>query len=369
MPDLERESDNAAAKESHDLFRDAYNLGKKVYADSEGRDRQFDLLEYGALLGGIKDIPNEFIHHPWETIGKLSTAGVSGVALSAALAAESPIIVSAATATSVVITAAGLWHTYVELASNKKLQQSLDAMYKSDDKHTLNTSQQVASEVIGPVAFNYGIAAVGGFAGMHGPGAYESLTTAVPEEITTEYNPPNVLGPEALKYGTEVADSIAKTYGPEAFENMSTTALKDILQHYIPMPRTYSDDPVHMIFKGGTVIHIHGDQAIEQTNGWEHDLKVTENGIHMQTLRSLAGREVIRAWRQGLEGQGTYNSEPIEIDSDPNTRIRKITSGESSAYFHHEKAGTDPTKMVWSSCRQCRIEDDLINRSPKKRLK
>ena len=90
MPNIESEknisrNDN---KESANLVGEAYDFANHARPDIEGRLRQANLIGYGAIAGGIKDIPNEFLHHPWETIGKASVAGASGVALGAALAGK-----------------------------------------------------------------------------------------------------------------------------------------------------------------------------------------------------------------------------------------------------------------------------------------
>ncbi len=202
MPNIESEQNHVRnnQKESHNLVNDAYNFADHIRPDIEGRLRQLNLIGYGAVAGGIKDIPNEFFNHPWETIGKLSVSGVTGVGLGTALAVDSPILVSGATAASIALTAASLWHTSVQFFANKKLMHSLDSVYKFDDKHTMDVNQKIAADVMGPEAFDYGLGIASGFAGV------------------------------------------------KLSEKLPLTFLTNKLKSFIPMARTMSDDPVRMPF-------------------------------------------------------------------------------------------------------------------------
>lgn len=93
MPNIESEQNHARnnGQESHNLFRDAYNLEDRIRSDFARRFRQANLISYAAMTGGLKDIPNEFFSHPWEAVGKLSVVGVTRVALGTSFAAESPL--------------------------------------------------------------------------------------------------------------------------------------------------------------------------------------------------------------------------------------------------------------------------------------
>jgi hypothetical protein len=313
--ELEKSLSKSKEKESPNLFNDAYNIGKNIVTDLQGKVRQVGVLEYGALVGAVKDAPNEFLHRPWETIGKLSVAGATGVALGAAMAAESPVVVTAATAASIVGTTAALWNTYVKLSSDKKLQQSLDAVYKSGDKQTVDANAKVAAEIIGPEAFNYGLAVAGGL------------------------------------YGSKVA------------ENVPLNFLTGKLRPFIPVARTYSDDAVHMTFADGSAIHVHGEQAIYQTHGWEYDLKINNNGIDMEALGSIAGRQILKGSRSGdstKSGAENY----IKVDIDPKKNSTKLSGEVAPSYVDAEKFDKHQSGWIWSSCKQCSIEDDLINNSP-----
>jgi len=310
-------------KESPNLLNDAYDFGKNIATDFQGRLRQVGLLEYGALAGAIEHAPNEFLHHPWETIGKLSVAGATGIALGAAMAAESPVIVGAATAVSIAGTTAALWNTYVKLSSDKKLQQSLDAVYKSGDKQTINTNKQVAAQVMGPEAFDYGLA---------------------------------------------VAASVAGMYAPKIYEKLPLNSLTSKLKPFIPVARTYSDDAVHMEFADGSTIHMHGEQAIYKTHGWEYDLKINNNGIDMEVLGSIAGRQILRA-RCGGSSTESGARDYIKADFDPKTKNTMFSGEVSPSNKHAESLNKQSSSWISSSCQQCRIEQDIIEKTPIKPYK
>lgn len=279
MPNIESEKNISRnrEKESPNLVRDAYNFVDHMRPDIEGRLRQLNLVGYGAMAGGIKDIPNEFFNHPWETIGKLSATGAIGTGLGAALAADSPVIVGGATAASIALTAASLWHTSVKFFSDKKLMDSLDAVYKSGDKHTIDNSQKVAANIIGPEAFDYGIGIAGGFAGLH---------------------------------------------APKLSEKLPLNLVKDKLKPFIPFAITPSGDQVHMIFADGSEIHMHGKQAIYYADGKEYQLKVNKNGIDMSALGSLAGHQVLKG---SLDGAASGVDNTIKVNIDPK-RAKQICS-------------------------------------------
>jgi hypothetical protein len=105
----------------------------------------------------------------------VAASGAAGVAIGAALASESPAIICAVTAASVVTTTAALWSSCVRLASSDKLRKGLAAVYKSDDPRILANSMQTASDIIGPAAANYGLTMASGLAGLYGPRAYSNL--------------------------------------------------------------------------------------------------------------------------------------------------------------------------------------------------
>ncbi len=316
MPNLESEQSNVrnSQKESPNLVSDAYNFADHVRPDIEGRLRQLNLIGYGAVAGGIKDIPNEFFNHPWETIGKVSTAGAIGVGLGAALAADSPIIVGSATAASIALSAASLWHTSVKFFTDKKLMHSLDAVYKSGDKHTMDSSQKVAADVIGPEAFDYGLGIAGGFAGL------------------------------------------------KLSEKLPLNFVSSNLKPFIPLAKTYTGDAVHMIFTDGSAIHIHGNQAIYQSGGWEYDLNINNNGIDMNALGSITGHQVLEGTRRGHDVTGSGNNF-IKVEVDPETKTSSVLSATPASYMRKEHSFDQPFGWIWSSCKQCRIEDETRGNS------
>jgi len=317
MPNIEAEKNQPRnnERESSNLFQDAYNFTDHIRPDVEGRLRQLNLIGYGAVAGGIKDIPNEFVHHPWETIGKLSVVGATGVGLSAALAAESPLIVGGATAASIALTAASLWHTSVKFLGDQKLMHSLDAVYKSGDKHTRDTSQKVAADVIGPEAFDYGIGIAGGFAGM---------------------------------------------YAPKLSEKLPLNFVTDRLKPFIPFAITPSGDQVHMVFADGSEIHMHGKQAIYYTDGKEYQLKVNENGIDMCALGSLAGRQVLKGARND-SAPGVDNT--IKVDINPTKGKTELFTVIPASSVRSEYDKKNRSDWLFSSCEECHHELEAIEKA------
>ena len=317
MPNIESQQNSFAnnEKESHNLFQDAYDFGNHARPDIEGRLRQLNLIGYGAVAGGIKDIPNEFLHHPWETVGKASAAGAVGVGLGAALAADSPIIVSGAMATSVALSAASLWHTCVKFASNKQLMHSLDSVYKSGDKQVKEKSQKVAADVIGPEAFDYGLGIASGFASM---------------------------------------------YAPKLSEKLPLNFVTDKLKGFIPFAHTMSDDPVRMNFKDGSQIHMHGSQAFFEKDGKEYQLKINNNGIDMSVLGSLAGHQLLKGVRNG---PGSDIDNAIKIDIDPKKQNTKLFTYMPASYEGEKYDKSNGAGWFLNSCNQCKIELDAIGRA------
>jgi hypothetical protein len=301
MSDIQRDKSTGSPVESESpLFRDAYRGCAATVARLEARSRQTTVAAYGAIVGGIKDIPNEFVNHPWETVGKVAVAGVTGVALGAATTAESPLIANAALVAGTITCGASLWNSCTRLRNNAELKQSMNAVYKSGDLRTMTNSMQVASDVIGPEAFNYGIATVGLRGGVQGPKAWLDLCN-------------------------------------DYFANR--------LRPFIPMAEITPFRAVEMRFGDGSSLHMHGHQAVFRIGGDEWNLNVFDRrGVELGVRGSYLGHQVLK----GSLGPGLF-----EVDINPRTGITRVKGDDLTEYSHSELAAKKQSAFP-VSCEECR---------------
>jgi hypothetical protein len=318
MSEIERETSTGSHQEIHSsLFLDAYNLCKDTINHPEARLRQAEVAIIGTMAGCIQEGGKEIISHPWEVTGKVAVAGATGAALGIAAAAESPIIASGAIGVCVIGTGASLWHTYSSLSSNKDFQNSMDAVYKSGDQPTLNTSISTASNAIGPEAFNYAIGLTGGLGGLFHPKLSASISTIPYVAELSQYFRPK------LTFGT------AERYS-----------------QYIPMPKPTGSGTVEMYFKDGSTLHAHpfGNTAMLRAGGVEYVVNTNKNGIDLAAFVSPTGRQIVKGLSQ--------EKLPLELYIDTIAGRTKVTGyGKTSEYLHSPK---DNKSWEWfASCRKC----------------
>lgn len=308
MSDMVREKQIAPTMQSNNsLFMDAYKEFAAGIAHLDGRTRQATVAAYGAVVGGIKDIPNEFMNHPLETAGKVAIAGVTGTALAAAAAAESPLVVSGALLGASAASALSLWDSYNRLASNEKLKHAMDAVYKSGDPSTIASSLKVASDVIGPEAFNYGLV----MASMCGGGR-----------------------------------------GPKAWSNFCDRRAETMLLPFVPMAEVTPFRATELRFSHCSSLHIHGKEAIFRIGGDEWQLNVYEpQGADLGMRGSYLGRQVFKGGL-GLNGF-------LKVDINPDINTTKVVWGNRlSGYKHSEYKHSDLQNRELRTypvlCEECR---------------
>jgi hypothetical protein len=300
-----REITNKPADETHNtLVTDAYNFCADTISHPDARARQAFVAAYGSAVGGIKDLPNEFMKHPWETIGKVAVGGVSGVAVGAALASESTAIVTAATAFSVVASAAALWNSFTRITSNECLKNSMDAVYKCADQETLLKSMQTAS---------------------------------------------NVLGPEAADYGLALAAGLTGAYGPKAFTELQWNLLVTRLKPFVPFARATENGATEITFGNNIIVHMHANEAHFQIAGEEYRIPCNANGIDMSTLGSITGRQVIKTWEITHDGKLL---KPLTIDINPQLGITTMTSYRGKGIYDQKRL-TELFSHRFLSCSAC----------------
>lgn len=88
---VERISQTAKNDDSN-IFSEIYKFGADTLQKPDARARQTVVALNGLVIGGIKDIPNEIVHHPLETTGKVVLAAGAGIGVTALLGLGSPYI-------------------------------------------------------------------------------------------------------------------------------------------------------------------------------------------------------------------------------------------------------------------------------------
>jgi len=266
-------------------------------------------------MKNIQELPNEFINHPWETTERVAKESIPGFATGAILAAAFPEVLEATAAIGIATTASALWHTCVNLMTNKQLQQSMDNVFKSDNQKVMNLSIQVASDT---------------------------------------------LGPEAAHYGIELASALIGLHGPKMWKNISRSQLEDKLRPYWPHTVATRSGAVEVIFRDRSALHLHDDQAIYSIAGMEFPLHSSSRGVDMNILGSIAGRQVVKGWQTAESNQPlakifTQPSRmPFKVDIDPKLGLTTVDSfGKASIYKHPEPGFNDESRQKFSSCFYC----------------
>lgn len=305
-------------KKASPFFVDAYNFCKDTIDHPDARARQAYVAAYGGAIGGMKTIqqlPEQFAKHPVETIINVAKSSIPALAGGAVVAALTPEILEAAAAVGIATTAMSLWHTCVKLTADKYLQRGMDAAYKSDDPKTINKSINIASEV---------------------------------------------LGPEAAEYGIQMASSLTGLYGSKVWRNLRGTELVDKLHPFIPERIITRNGAVEMHFKDRSALHLHEDQAIYQVGGLEFPMHANYKGVDMSIMGSIAGRHVIKGWQLSELNQPLADvfsqpiKKPFKVDINPDFRTTKVTSHNKTLVFQHPESGEDDSlRRTFVNCLYC----------------
>ncbi len=316
--EIAREIPTASKAETQkSLYDEVYNFCQETMAQPDARARQAFVVGYGACIGGMKNIqelPKEFINHPWETTEKVAKESIPGFVTGAVLTAASPEIVEAATAAGIVTTAASLWHTCMNLMTDRQLQKSMENVFKSGDQRVMNAGIQVASDR---------------------------------------------LGPEAARYGIELASTLTGLYGPKIWKDISCSQLENKLRPYWPHTVGTRNGAVEVIFEDGSALHLHDDQAIYSVAGLEFPLHASSAGVYMKILGSLAGRQVVKGWQEADLIQPFADvftrptRMPFKVDINPKLGQTKVNSFGKTFIYKHPESGPDDFGQDFSSCGSC----------------
>ncbi len=183
---------------------EAWDFSAQSVMHMDKRGKQAEVIAHGLVVGGIKDIPNELLNHPWETAGKASAIGMVSACLGAALSAKTKWIATTAKFLGWGLGSTALATTAIDLASKPKLQAALSNIWQSDDKQTMVASKVVAEGECGPTGFDFGLALPAAVAGgIGGRMAFKrwELTRPVP---------PNLLKSDLVLHASDIKTSIKK---------------------------------------------------------------------------------------------------------------------------------------------------------------
>jgi len=320
MSDKAKESKADSVADAHNpFFADAYNFCADTIANPTGRLRQADITIAGTALGGLKQVPNQFVNHPWETAGKLATAAVAGAAFSAAAASESPLIAGGAIGIGVIGMGAALLDTCTRLGKIGKFRHALDAVYDSDNPATELKALEEVADVAGAEGFDYGIA---------------------------------------------IAGSVGAIDGPKAWHDIRINRLAHKLESSFQIPKALPSGAVDIKFRDGCVLHTHGDQAIIRIAGAEHNLHVYTPAlsqgspkIGLKVLDNALGRLV-------LKGRYAGSLDRFEIDIDPDKGITTVKSKRlNRQYKHSDLAAWKPFfQRQHTICEECNAQKNLSDK-------
>lgn len=130
---------------------------------------QVGALADGVLIGGIKAIPDQVINHPKETATTAMGGAAIGAICGAAIALESPILLTAVALGTTVLTGAYVYDLGQKLANDKTLNEAFDKVWKTKK---LNADTVVPIEkTLGKETFDLGLASLSGGAAFKGGAA------------------------------------------------------------------------------------------------------------------------------------------------------------------------------------------------------
>jgi len=166
MSEIEREISTTPSQEAHNsLFLDAYNFCADSVRHPEARGRQACVATYGAVIGGIKDIPNEIRNHPIETAQKAAVGIAAGLGTAALLTTNSPWIAGGTLVGGGLLLGVALKNSWDKACNNSQLSKALSATWKSGDLATTLSSMKIAEKQLGEEGFDYGLATIAGGVG------------------------------------------------------------------------------------------------------------------------------------------------------------------------------------------------------------
>lgn len=158
----------AEAKAPSNALGEVIDFCFQTMQHPEARLRQTGTVLQGIVVGGLKDIPNEFMNHPLETCGKVVVAGTLGTAAGAAIALEIPLVTGITIGTGVTMLGVGIIDSCKRMSSDKQLQSALSSVWKDSDFYTQMQANDTAEKVLGPEAFNWSVTLPAGLAGCIG---------------------------------------------------------------------------------------------------------------------------------------------------------------------------------------------------------
>ncbi len=186
MSEIERETSTTPHQEAHNsLFLDAYNFGADTIKHPDARARQACVAAYGAVIGGITDIPNEIRNHPVETAQKAAIGVAAGLGTAALLTTNSPWIAGGTLVGGGLLLGVALKNSWDKACNNVQLSKALSATWKNGDLGTTLDSMKIAEKQLGEEGFDYGLSAIAG-----GVGA--KFSPSLIAKIANEFGPRTV---------------------------------------------------------------------------------------------------------------------------------------------------------------------------------
>jgi hypothetical protein len=170
----------------------------------------------GAVVGGIKQIPNQIMNHPVETSGKVVLALAAGAAFTAAAAIESPVVAAGLAVGGVGALGLYAWNEGQKLGNDKNLQVALDHIWSTKSIRRAANYLPDMELSLGPEAFDFGLstAAAGG-------GNFTAKIISDMPNLATPLMPKLAFAMEDMEAKTPVIDVIGS-----ASKVRDTTTLK-----------------------------------------------------------------------------------------------------------------------------------------------
>ena len=152
--------------DNSNIFKEINDFCLQTMNKPDARARQAIVALNGLVIGGIKDIPNEIVHHPIETTGKVVLAAGAGIGVTALLGLGSPYIAGGTLIAGGALLGAAVTNTWNKACSDKQMSQAMNATWNGSDMTTLQNSMRVAEERLGRDGFDYGVGFAAGAAGV-----------------------------------------------------------------------------------------------------------------------------------------------------------------------------------------------------------
>jgi hypothetical protein len=157
-----KSSTSFAAELNNGLSLDTHDFFKDTITHPAARARQTAVVAWGAVAGGIKDIPNEIGHHLSETAHKVVEGLAVGTVVGALAATESPLVAGGLLVGGGILLGVAFKNTWDKGTDDPELSKALSASWRSSDSAIMKNSMRVAERQLGPEAFNYGLSALAG---------------------------------------------------------------------------------------------------------------------------------------------------------------------------------------------------------------